>query len=189
MILPLLVVPLHPAHSSDDRGVFWFEWTESASAADPWVSEATPQAEDREVYLWMSMCAAHCVKRVEFSFVGDLEVVSLSPVAGFTNLGTATSPVLEHESCFRWEPQLAATLVIRDPDLEGGNLCFTEALQTNRNCTATCDAQESLYRHWYQGFATDGTWPCYGESTTLSCERIVSVDAAHWGRIKAKYYR
>jgi hypothetical protein len=184
-----LLVPALPARASDERGVFGFEWAVSGSSTSPWEQAAPPQVEDREVYLWMTNCAANCVRRVEFSFIGSIEVVSLTPVSGFTNLGTAVSPILEHDTCFPWQAAPVASLVIRDPDAGGGGLCFTEAVQTNRNCTATCDEQETLYRNWYMGFATDGISSCFGESTTPSCERIVSIDAVRWGRIKAQYRR
>jgi hypothetical protein len=102
-------------------GTFDFAiWTLSSSAGDPYVNSG-PLEEPGTLYLWVE-CTQDIlpVAYAEFDLVGDLDVLDLTPMNGFTNSGTPTEPRLSVSGC-PTPPILAATISVSTPTSVDGS--------------------------------------------------------------------
>jgi hypothetical protein len=89
-------------------------WTISASSSDPFVNTG-PLVDPDTLYLWLD-CTRDLepVAFAEFALAGDLNVIALEPMNGFSNTGTLTELFLVATGC-PTGPLLAAAITVGSP--------------------------------------------------------------------------
>ncbi|MGQ0720533.1 MAG: hypothetical protein ACT4PE_03040 [Candidatus Eiseniibacteriota bacterium] len=157
-------------------------WWLSGSTNSAGINVEPPFVGEHEIYLWQTCQLGVEWIEADFDIVGSLEIVSVTPLLGVTNIGTLPNVHLQAPSCMNQNYQiLVATIVVRDPTGAGGNLCFAGA-----NQSLDCGSYGNTWSpHGYRGYSTDGSMPCEG---SLICAIDIALPET-WGRVKAQFAR
>jgi hypothetical protein len=153
------------------------------SPTDPYSSNvAAPFIGERDLYLWFPQDT----DELTFGLEGTLELISVTPEMGWSNVGTVESPHLVFKGeCYIWSGGPIARVSIRDATGAGGRICIVESTLDSRSCFGECHDDGEWYRLEGHGYSTDGGPQC---TPIYSAEcRPVSVESSSWGRTKALY--
>jgi hypothetical protein len=138
---------------------FGFNFSISASSADPFVYAASPTGTARSLYFWVT-CAEEGLSAFEGSVIGELIPLEFTPEPQIFNLGDANDLLLAIGGCPTGGAVnlLLGNWIVFDG---GGTFCLGQSAKGNLGAV-DCDteAPSLVQRPRIIGFSSSATFPC-----------------------------